>query len=152
MGSLSKIKLCGLCVCVCVYAVVCLSVHVDVCMCRESQLSLPDFTDRLSVGHAWFRCGKALDETRITALTVEHWYMTLMKSKCTTHTLYMHTYIHKHSVSQMLLVGCLPKLDVFPHWKCDPQIWSSTFLQVSILKGRLKCASQSLMRSFTQNK
>lgn len=117
MGSLSKIKLYG--VCVCVYAVVCLSVHVDVCMCRESQLSLPGFTDRLlieCVDMHGLDAGKILDEIRITALNVEHWHMTLMKIKYTTHTLYMHAYIHKkHSVGQMLLVGYLPKLDVCPH-------------------------------------
>lgn len=98
------------CVCVCV----CLSMPVDVCMCRESQVSLPCFTDRLlieCVDMHGLDAGKALDETRITALTMEHWCMTLMKSKYTTPTLYMHTYIHKkHSVSQMLLVGCLPSL------------------------------------------
>lgn len=152
MGSLSKIKLYGLCVCVCACSCVsecaCGCVHVQ----GESQLSLPGFTDRLlskRVDMHGLDAGKGWDETRITTLTVEHWYMTLIKSKYTTHTLYLHTYIHKkHFVSQMLLVGCLPKLDVCPHWKCGTQIWSSVFLSVPILKGRLKCASHSLMWSF----
>lgn len=47
MGSLSKIKLYGLCVCVCACSCVsecaCGCVHVQ----GESQLSLPGFTDRL---------------------------------------------------------------------------------------------------------
>lgn len=70
MGSLSKIKLYGMCVFVCVCVQLCLSVHVDVCMCRESQLFLPAFTDRLlieCVDMHGLDAGKALDETRITA-------------------------------------------------------------------------------------
>lgn len=53
----------------CVCAVVCLGVHVDVCMCRETQLSLPGFTDRLlieCVDMHGLNAGKALDEARIT--------------------------------------------------------------------------------------
>lgn len=134
------------CVCVCARAVPCLRVHVDVCMCRENQFYLPGFTERLLIecvcGHAWFRCREDFRWNK----DVELWYMTLIKIKYTTNTLYMHTYIHKkHSVSHRLLVGCLPKLDVCLHWKCDTQI----FLQVPSVKGRLKHASQSLMWSFS---
>lgn len=63
-----------------------------------------------------FDAGKALDETRITALTVEHWHMTNEKQVYYSYAIYAHIYIHKkQSVNQMLLVGCLPKLDVCPH-------------------------------------
>lgn len=56
--------------CVCVHAAVCLSVHVDVCVFRESQVFLPGFTDRLLIGCVDMHgldAGKTLDETRITA-------------------------------------------------------------------------------------
>lgn len=68
---------------------------MDLCMCRDSQLPVPAFTDGLLI--AWvdvhgFDAGKALDETRITALTVEHWQVTNEKQVYYSYTIYAHIY------------------------------------------------------------
>lgn len=72
-----------------------MSVYVDVCVCRDSQLPVPAFTDRLlieCVDMHGFDAGKALDETRITALTREHWRVTNERPVYYLYTIYAHVY------------------------------------------------------------
>lgn len=123
--------------CSCMSECACGCVHVQ----GESQLSLPGFTDRLLIECVDMHdldAGKGFVERRIATLTVEHWYITLMKSKYTTHTLYLHTYIHNepNALSWMFAqIRCLPSLKMW-----HPNLVQCIFVSTHS-EGWLKCAS-----------